>query len=796
MFVVNDDMSIYLTRGDTAIFSVTADNNGKNYVFQPGDVVRIKVTEKKACENVMFQKDFPVTEEAEKVDILLTEEETKIGEVISKPTDYWYEIELNPYTNPQTIVGYDEDGAKILRLFPEGIDLEPTPIEPTDIPVVDSALSLTSDRPVQNQAIARAITGLGADIKYVRDSGSERIATIEGKITAEANRRSEDVLRLENDIAVERARINSLASLEDGSTTGDAELADIRVGADGKTYTNAGEAVRGQIGDLKSDLSKLDGVFDKKRLSTNLFDNNFDEIGYIDSATGQDVSGSSYKRTSNYYEIDNADSVNINIRLSSTIAPFKLAFYDEAKNYLSTSGADNTTIQQRTLPTGAKYFRVWTDASYDLECYIGTVYVETIVPYTEGYCFKNNSINGRYLADDIKNNSNLIDSVVDNKYLETSTGKIYDNENYRATDFVAVEEGTVYRLGLFNDANAPSTEINAITVCFYDLSKTFISGESVYSSGGTIDNGTWEGGMIEFRTPSGAVYAKVGANDSAYPFKWYLAKSSDSELYTAKDSIKVNAENFNTGLQGKVIAYFGDSIVGNTRDYTSTPFYVSKACGATVYNFGFGGCRMSVHSGDWDRCSMYRLADNIYNDDFSDLETAINTGWSGMPGYFRNTVAWLNTCDFSKVDAIIISYGTNDYREGTSMLDNANNKYDTTTVCGALRYAIKQIQSRHPHIQILVTSPVFRTFFVDGTTDVESYSDTKDWGSGTLKQYAEAYKTACEDMKVHFLDLYNVSGLNEFTRTYFYPSDDGTHPNEYGRERIGTLIGGKLKSIN
>lgn len=47
-------------------------------------------------------------------------------------------------------------------------------------------------------------------------------------------------------IKVERARINNLAKLGEGSTTGDAELQDIRVGFNGTTYGNAGEAVRAQ----------------------------------------------------------------------------------------------------------------------------------------------------------------------------------------------------------------------------------------------------------------------------------------------------------------------------------------------------------------------------------------------------------------------------------------------------------------------------------------------------------------------------------------------------------------------
>lgn len=126
MFKLNDDLSIYVTRGDILFFAVYAEDTeqGIEYTFQAGDVVRMKVYGKKDAENVVLQKDFPVTANTTSVDIVLTGEDTKIGEVISKPKDYWYEVELNPLSNPQTIIGYDEDGAKVFKLFPEGNDIE------------------------------------------------------------------------------------------------------------------------------------------------------------------------------------------------------------------------------------------------------------------------------------------------------------------------------------------------------------------------------------------------------------------------------------------------------------------------------------------------------------------------------------------------------------------------------------------------------------------------------------------------------------------------------------------------
>lgn len=121
MFVVNSDGTIYLTRGDIAALEIGArKSDTENYMFQVGDEVRFKVFEKNKCDDVVICKTITIEEETELVVINLTQSDTKIGELIHKPKDYWYEVELNPDTSPQTIVGYDMDGPKILRLFPEG----------------------------------------------------------------------------------------------------------------------------------------------------------------------------------------------------------------------------------------------------------------------------------------------------------------------------------------------------------------------------------------------------------------------------------------------------------------------------------------------------------------------------------------------------------------------------------------------------------------------------------------------------------------------------------------------------
>lgn len=64
----------------------------------------------------------------------------------------------------------------------------------------------------------------------------------------------ERVDSIESEVEFERKRIDNLAKLEEGSTTGDAELIDGRIGADGFIYDNIGTAIRSQFNEINGIL--------------------------------------------------------------------------------------------------------------------------------------------------------------------------------------------------------------------------------------------------------------------------------------------------------------------------------------------------------------------------------------------------------------------------------------------------------------------------------------------------------------------------------------------------------------
>ena len=74
-----------------------------------------------------------------------------------------------------------------------------------------------------------------SDVETTNKKITNDIETINSELDGKAS---------QMDLEAQRARIDSFTSLAPGSTTGDAELIDARIGIDGTTYKNAGTAVR------------------------------------------------------------------------------------------------------------------------------------------------------------------------------------------------------------------------------------------------------------------------------------------------------------------------------------------------------------------------------------------------------------------------------------------------------------------------------------------------------------------------------------------------------------------------
>lgn len=115
--IVIDNVTIYINRGDpgTLKYSIKQSDDTP-YTFQIGDEIELLILEKNGYpKNPVFSKKVIVEQEATSIDINLTEEEMKIGEVSNKPQTYWYQISLNG----KVINGYDkEDGASEFIILP------------------------------------------------------------------------------------------------------------------------------------------------------------------------------------------------------------------------------------------------------------------------------------------------------------------------------------------------------------------------------------------------------------------------------------------------------------------------------------------------------------------------------------------------------------------------------------------------------------------------------------------------------------------------------------------------------
>ena len=249
----------------------------------------------------------------------------------------------------------------------------------------------------------------------------------------------------------------------------------------------------------------------------------------------------------------------------------------------------------------------------------------------------------------------------------------------------------------------------------------------------------------------------------------------------------------NKTLNGKIIVNFGDSIFGNFRAPTDISTFISEQTGAKVYNVGFGGCRMSDHPHPhFDKFCMYRLTDAVISRDFSMQDDAVKAEkiGEGLPDYFADSLELLKGIDFSKVDIITIAYGTNDFM-GEQMPDSED-KYDTNSFGGAMRYSVEKLMKAFPDIHIVICSQIYR--YWEGTDGIENEdSDTYiDERGHSLHTFVNKTKEIADKYGLFYIDNYNGSGINKDTRHLCFDGIDTCHPIEYGRRLVANNISKEL----
>ena len=304
-------------------------------------------------------------------------------------------------------------------------------------------------------------------------------------------------------------------------------------------------------------------------------------------------------------------------------------------------------------------------------------------------------------------------------------------------------------------------------------------------------NGTMDGSIVLQKVPKGAT---ITATPTA---KIYTKAPTDKTL--TKSDVPADAQA--TGkrieavknllpLYGKTIVNFGDSIFGNAQPPVDISTHLANKTGATVYNCGFGGCRMTPHTmTEYDAFCMYNLADAITTKDFTKQNEAVASG--NLAERYSAGLERLKSIDFSNVDIITIAYGTNDFNGYGATLDNAENPLDTSAFGGALRYSIEKILTAYPNLRIFVLSITWN-FSVDSDGNYTEDSNTRiNSGGQTIQQYNAKLKEVAEEYNLPYVDDYNI-GIGKFNRYQYFNTNDGTHHKETGRKLIASHLAKEL----
>ena len=195
------------------------------------------------------------------------------------------------------------------------------------------------------------------------------------------------------------------------------------------------------------------------------------------------------------------------------------------------------------------------------------------------------------------------------------------------------------------------------------------------------------------------------------------------------------------GLEGKKLAFYGDSIFAYVGGSISIPGIIADMTGANTYTFAIGGTDAAIKEN-----SFVSLAGSGAGADADSFEAEVT---ADDEVYF------------------IIEYGTNDYYENIPVKD-----YKAALLKGA-----KTLMNKYPNSHIVFVSP-YETII--------QYEDVN------ISEYVDAMEEAASELDATFVNLYTDLGITADNMSDYLI--DGTHPDYdtnicIAREIIEGIVG-------
>ena len=536
---------------------------------------------------------------------------------------------------------------------------------------------------------------------------------------------------LSDEIAVERARITNLATLSDGSTTGDAELQDIRVGVDGTTYTSAGEAVRTQ---LNGKLDKVEKLV---------------EVGTKTDGKYRQSNGAEYSVVyGNYLTVDVYGNEQYLITGTNMNSDFPLCIVVDEDGQVVFSIVEDGTV-------------IHTDE-------------KIIIPqngvrmFVNGQSSKTKKTASAFRVDLVESKHETNEHIkwigagecVDDHYVSFTNNKItpkaFSGYSYSVIDYDYNNPVRLRFTGYCADPMFPilffSDEYNNFVGELYNTTDDLIDRQEIEIPKGTKKIYCQSRGTVNHNNTN-LIEIAVPAD----------VKTVDERVgILLGDSIVQGV-----GVLPSYSAVYHDFIPRSTLSY-----FIEQYSGYTIYNGGLGGGCTGERTIDFQK-----VADCIASGDFSDIQ-------NGITQYDLNKFASANwdriaALDFNSVDFIAIGYGYNDWNFGRT----------EEQIKTGLRYGLNKILTKYPHLKIYLFTPSYY-LSDDGTKDSDIYVNTT---SGLyLYQVAEYIEDIAKEYHIPCKNLYYSGNINALNAPMYM--NDSPHRNAKGYDLLGSQWAGFLMS--